>query len=76
MSASQAKQHEAPLPGDALDQLFRAARTYNAFEPQALPRALMQEIYELAKWGPTASNSNPGRFVFLTTPAARARRSA
>jgi nitroreductase len=72
MSESHEKQG-APLPGASLDQLFRTARTYNAFKPEALPGALMHEIYELAKWGPTASNSNPGRFVFLTTPEARAR---
>lgn len=56
-----------------LDQLFRTARTYNAFEPGEIPEALIREIYELAKWGPTASNCCPARFVFLTTPEARAR---
>jgi len=65
--------HRAALPGASLDQLFREARTYNAFEPDAIAQALVKEIYELAKWGPTASNCNPGRFVFLTTPEARAR---
>jgi nitroreductase len=73
MPDSHAKPHDAPLPGASLDQLFRTARTYNAFAPEALPRALLHEIYELAKWAPTASNSNPGRFVFLATPEARAR---
>ena len=65
--------HEAPLPGASLDQLFRTARTYNAFAPESIARAVIEEVYELAKWGPTASNCNPGRFVFLTTPEARAR---
>lgn len=61
------------LPAATLDQLFRTARTYNAFEPAAIADAMVREIYELAKWGPTASNCNPARFVFLTTPEARAR---
>src|SRR5689334_16071485 len=65
--------HRAALPGAALDQLFRTARTYNAFEPQRIAESLIREIYELAKWGPTASNCNPGRFVFLTSPEAKAR---
>jgi 3-hydroxypropanoate dehydrogenase len=65
--------HRAALPGASLDQLFRQARTYNAFEPETMAQALLREIYELAKWGPTASNCNPGRFVFLTTSEARAR---
>ncbi len=57
----------------ALDQLFRTARTYNAFAPGEIAEVLVREIYELAKWGPTASNCCPARFVFLTTPEARAR---
>jgi nitroreductase len=61
------------LPAASLDRLFRTARTYNAFEPGAIPQALLHEIYELAKWGPTASNACPARFVFLVTPEAKAR---
>ena len=64
--------HDA-LPAPSLDQLFRTARTYNAFEPGEIAEALIREMYELAKWGPTASNCNPARFVFLTTPESRAR---
>ena len=61
------------LPPDSLDRLFRTARTYNAYEPEQIAQALIHEIYELAKWAPTASNCNPGRFVFLTSPEAKAR---
>jgi nitroreductase len=61
------------LPSASLDQLFRTARTHNAFEPDAIPQALLHEMYELAKWGPTASNGNPARFVFLVSEQAKAR---
>jgi len=61
------------LPAASLDTLFRTARTYNAFEPGQIAGEVVRELYELAKWGPTATNSNPARFVFLTTPEARAR---
>ncbi len=61
------------LPAASLDILFRDARSYNAFEPEEIAGALVREMYELAKWGPTASNCNPARFVFLVTPEARAR---
>jgi nitroreductase len=67
-----ADQHAA-LPPASLDRIFRTARTYNAFEPEQIAGTLIREIYELAKWGPTASNCNPGRFVFLTSPEAKAR---
>lgn len=63
----------SPLPDRSLDQLFRAARTYNAFESGEIGRATIEALYDLAKWGPTASNCNPARFVFLTTPEARER---
>lgn len=56
-----------------LDQLFRTARTRNAWKPEPVPESLLRELYELAKWGPTSANLAPGRFVFLTTEAAKQR---
>ena len=50
----------------ALDQLFRAARTHNAFAGPVTDDDL-HAIYDLAKWGPTAANSTPARFVFVRT---------
>jgi nitroreductase len=61
------------LEPQVLDQLFRSARTRNAFSDKAVPEALLREVYELAKWGPTSANVSPARFVFLTTPEAKAR---
>jgi nitroreductase len=61
------------LADPALDQLFRAARTRNGWKPDAIPDALLREIYELAKLGPTSANSCPGRFVFLVSAEAKAR---
>ena len=63
----------ARLAEAALDQLFRTARTRNAWLPRPVPEALLREIYELAKWGPTSANVSPGRFLFLTSEAAKAR---
>jgi 3-hydroxypropanoate dehydrogenase len=61
------------LPKEALNQLFLEARTHNSFQPEPIPARLLKEAYDLAKMGPTAANTTPGRFVFLTTPAAKAR---
>ena len=33
----------------------------------------MRELYDLAKWGPTAANTTPARFVFVRTAAAKER---
>ena len=38
-----------------------------------MPVSLLKEVYELARMGPTSANSQPARFVFLTTPEAKAR---
>ncbi len=61
------------LPTDALNQLFLEARTHNSFRPEPIPTRLLKEAYDLAKMGPTTANSTPARFVFLTTPEAKAR---
>ena len=58
---------------EVLDQLFRTARTPNAWADTPVSRELVHELYDLLKWGPTASNSNPARFVWVTSPEAKDR---
>ncbi len=57
----------------ALDQLFRTARTQNAFLDTPVTDAQLHALYELLKWGPTAANSTPARFVFVKSPEAKAK---
>lgn len=57
----------------ALDIVFRKARTYNKWEPRGITRALMQAVYDLAKMGPTSANSCPARFVFVSSEDGKAR---
>jgi 3-hydroxypropanoate dehydrogenase len=65
--------HSTKISSDALDQLFRKARTHNAWLPKRVPVAVLREAYELARWGPTSANSSPARFLFLESEAAKAR---
>lgn len=65
--------HDEPVSQAALDQLYREARTHSAWLPKPVPATLLHEIYDLARFGPTSANSSPARFVFLTTPEAKAR---
>jgi 3-hydroxypropanoate dehydrogenase len=60
------------LPAAALDQLFRQARTYNAFSGEVGDDVLHQ-LYDLLKFGPTTANSCPARFVFLRSREAKER---
>ena len=55
----------------ALDQLFRSARTYNAFLPKEVSDEHVHALYELAKFGPTSANSSPMRLVFVKSQAAK-----
>ena len=61
------------LNDDALDVLFRKARTYNTWLPKPVPDELLRELYDVAKWGPTSANTCPARFVFLRSAAAKER---
>jgi 3-hydroxypropanoate dehydrogenase len=58
---------------DALNQIFRDARTHTSWLPKPVPVSLLKEAYDLARMGPTSANGSPARFVFLTTPQAKER---
>ncbi|MEP7101326.1 MAG: malonic semialdehyde reductase [Burkholderiales bacterium] len=55
------------------EQLFDNARTHNGFSPEPIPEATLHQLYELVKWGPTSANCSPARFIFVTTPEAKAK---
>ena len=60
------------LDDAALDTLFREARSYNRWSPEAVPQKTLHALYELLKWGPTSANCCPARFVFVTSAASKA----
>jgi 3-hydroxypropanoate dehydrogenase len=62
-----------PLDNKALDVIFREARTYNAFTPKPVDDALLRQIYDLLKMGPTSANTSPVRIVFVKSKAAKER---
>lgn len=57
----------APLHDAALDQLFRTARTANAFADTPVSEDTLRQLYDLLKFGPTTANTTPARFVFVTS---------
>lgn len=64
---------DRPLSDAALAQLFTEARTRNAWSDRPVPEELLRRLYDLTKFGPTAVNNTPARFVFVTSPEAKAR---
>src|SRR5208282_3393301 len=59
-----------------LDQLFRVARTRNDWTDRPVSETQIRELYDLLKLGPTSANSCPARFVWVRTPAGKARLAA
>jgi len=62
-----------PLNDAALARLFTDARTHNGWSDKPVPASVLHQLYDLTKFGPTAVNSTPARFVFVTSPEAKAR---
>jgi 3-hydroxypropanoate dehydrogenase len=58
---------------DALDAIFRTARTHRHWQDKPVSPALLMAIYDLMRWGPTESNITPARFHFVVSGQAKAR---
>ena len=58
---------------EALDIIFRHARTQNKWQDKPVSPAHLMAIYDLMRWGPTSANTSPARFYFLTSHAAKER---
>lgn len=61
------------LDSSGLDLMFREARSFKKWQDRSVEPAVLQELYELMKFGPTSQNSNPGRIFFLCSEEAKAR---
>ncbi|PQM26331.1 malonic semialdehyde reductase [Sphingopyxis lindanitolerans] len=65
-----------PLSDSALDQLFRAARTYNGYTDRPVSENQLRAIWDLVKYGPTSANSLPARIVWCVSDDAKAKLAA
>lgn len=59
------------LEPSVLDQLFHEARTHNVWLDNPVDDELLHTLYDTVKYGPTAANSTPARFVFVKSAAAK-----
>jgi nitroreductase len=55
-----------------LDTAIRTRRTYKAFRPDPVPRATLEELFELARWAPSHNVTNPWRFRVIGPEALEA----
>ena len=61
------------LDANALDQIFRNARTHNGWQDKPVADGLLSELHDLMKWGPTSANCWPLRVVYVKSPEAKYR---
>ena len=61
------------ISDEALDQLFRAARSQNKWQDKPVSATLLHALYDLLRMGPTSANCSPGRYVFITSDKGRER---
>ena len=61
------------LDDDALDILFRAARTHRSWTDAPVTRATLETLHALAALPPTSANCSPMRVVFVVSPEAKRR---
>jgi 3-hydroxypropanoate dehydrogenase len=59
------------LSDDGLALLFRDARTHNGWVDKPVDDALLRQVYDLAKMGPTSANMCPLRIVFVKSKEAK-----
>jgi 3-hydroxypropanoate dehydrogenase len=75
MSTQEAHLSEAhhAVSDAALDTLFREAHTTRKWLDKKVSPALLMAIYDLVRWGPTATNISPMRIAFVMSQEAKAR---
>mgnify|MGYP001243317919 CR=1 FL=1 len=61
------------LDAAALDQLFLAARTHNAWQKQDVVDTVLRQLVDIMKMGPTSANCSPARLVIVKSVAAKTR---
>lgn len=62
-----------PLTEAALNQLFREARSYNAWLDRDVSDEQIHAVWDLMKFGPTSANQLPARLVWCKSSEAKQR---
>jgi 3-hydroxypropanoate dehydrogenase len=65
--------YNMPINDDGLDLIFRKARTHNARLDRPVDDALLRQVNDLARTGPTSANMCPMRIVFVKSSEAKER---
>jgi 3-hydroxypropanoate dehydrogenase len=58
---------------EALDTIFRTARSQNKWLDKPVSPALLMAVYDLMRFGPTSANCSPARIAFLVSKESKER---
>jgi 3-hydroxypropanoate dehydrogenase len=61
------------LNNEGQELILRSARTHSAWLDKQVDDALLRQVYDLARFGPTSANICPLRIVFVKSPEAKER---
>jgi len=59
------------LSDESLNLIFRDARTHNVWLDEPVDDALLDQVYDLARMGPTSANMCPMRMIFVKSREAK-----
>jgi 3-hydroxypropanoate dehydrogenase len=62
-----------PIAMEALDQILLEARTHNRWQKKPVPQALLRQLADVMKMGPTSANCSPARILFLESRSGKER---
>lgn len=57
----------------SLAELIQGRRSVRQYQPAQVPRALLEQVLEAARWAPSPHGRQPWRFVVLTRPESKKR---
>ena len=66
-------QSTKPLDAAALERIFLAGRTHNAWQNKPVAPILLTQLYDLMKMAPTSANCSPVRLVFVASAEGKAK---
>jgi nitroreductase len=62
-------QEDLRVAPEAMEHFLRSRRSCRAYEPRPLPREILEELIDIARYAPTGHNSQNFHFIVLEDPA-------
>jgi 3-hydroxypropanoate dehydrogenase len=67
------RRRKPQLDEASIDLILRDARSHYAWQDRPVPEAMLRNLYDIVRQGPTSMNTCPARFLFVTSAEGKAR---